>query len=190
MLRDPQKFPQRILIRGPLRTSYASGYNAAYGQQPDCFFVLTTRHLQQCPRYSVMEYRHLAMNGRKSSVLTKPVFWSTILIFENLGRKETLTPWFAIFQIQGLSRPPKVVRNATIEHSLMSERYINILAADLVYSFMATMFPVGDNVYRQDNALCHKCRFVSEEWLEEDFYEFQNICGKIGSRFDQGGIEI
>ncbi|GBM47052.1 hypothetical protein AVEN_68372-1 [Araneus ventricosus] len=53
---------------------------------------------------------------------------------------------------------------------MKAANYLNIIAVQLL-PFMAFVFPTGNGIFQQDNALCHKARIVLE-WFEEHTTEF------------------
>jgi len=52
-----------------------------------------------------------------------------------------------------------------IGHRLNATAYLSIVSFDHVHPFMATMYPSSDGYFQQDNAPCHKARFISNWFL-------------------------
>ncbi|GBN64100.1 hypothetical protein AVEN_20951-1 [Araneus ventricosus] len=53
-----------------------------------------------------------------------------------------------------------------VEQTIKVANYLTIIA-----DYMAFVFPTGNGIFQQDNAPCHKVRFVWE-WFEEHTDEF------------------
>ncbi|GBM90217.1 hypothetical protein AVEN_121853-1 [Araneus ventricosus] len=59
-----------------------------------------------------------------------------------------------------------------VEQTMKAANYLNI--ADQLHPYMAFDFPIGNGIFQQDNAPCHKARIVLK-WFEQHTYEFHLI---------------
>ncbi|GBM81188.1 hypothetical protein AVEN_197330-1 [Araneus ventricosus] len=57
-----------------------------------------------------------------------------------------------------------------VEYTMKAANYLNIIA-DQLHPYMAFVFPIGNGIFQQNNALCHKARIVLD-WFEEHTDEF------------------
>ncbi|GFU71880.1 transposase domain containing protein [Trichonephila clavipes] len=58
-----------------------------------------------------------------------------------------------------------------VEPTMNATGYLNIIAYQL-HPYMASDSPVGNEMFQQDNASCHKAKIVLE-WFQEHDAEFQ-----------------
>ncbi|GBL78764.1 Transposable element Tc1 transposase [Araneus ventricosus] len=61
-----------------------------------------------------------------------------------------------------------------VEQTMKAVNYLNIIA-DQLHPYMAFVFPIGNGIFQQDNAPCHKAQIVLE-WFEEHTDEFHLMC--------------
>ncbi|GBN45984.1 Transposable element Tcb1 transposase [Araneus ventricosus] len=57
-----------------------------------------------------------------------------------------------------------------VEQTMKAANYL-IIIADQLHPYMAFSFPIGNGIFQQDSAPCHKARIVLE-WFEERTDEF------------------